>query len=218
MSRPLRLAQAPSMTRPLTTPPNPFASGAILIMGLLAGCPTVAAHEAWPGAPTLVSAIYHPLASLDLALMLAAYALLLGAASPRGAPFMGCIAALPSLAAGFAAQPWVLSVPGLWRLPLACSLAAGTLAAAGWRPTGTTAAAAGLLIGLVLGLGASQERPGMTAAIETIAGSGLALALIVMLVALPCRLADRYWSPLPGRIAGAWIAAISLLGLAAGLR
>lgn len=191
-------------------------------LGLLAllviGATPAAAHEIWPGLPGVVSMVLHPFLAPEIVLVMMGMALLAGVDERRTTVLLCLPMAAVGVAVGLGAQGSLLAVPGLWRLPMIVAIGLGLLVASGLRIGQMTTLIAALLAAATVGLGVPRERPFLSGAIEAGAGVAIALAIMLAVVALP---RARLRHPIPriaARVAGAWIAAIALLGLAAALR
>jgi hypothetical protein len=187
------------------------------LIGSLAG--VAEAHEIIPGVTGFASLLLHPFVAVETALVMVGLALVTGAAeSWRGLLFV-CAVSIIGAAAGVMLQPWAILVPGLWRLPLLLALLLGTVAALGQpaaRPTLLVLAAAA---SVVVGLAVPPERPGLPGRLEAIIAVASAVLVVLLVIAVPRAAFARFRAvQIAGQIAGAWIFAIALLGMAIWLR
>lgn len=193
-------------------------SGLLLLLSVSQLAPPASAHEIWPGAPPVIGAALHHVQAPELVLLILAGALVAGSLARCWHVALAVPVLAVGLGAGLVAQPLLIGVSGLWRLPLLLSALAGLSVAAGVR--GSTLATIGLLavLAVATGLGIPRERPGLSGALEAWLAACLLNVFAALLLGLPQQLVRHRSMGLAARIAGAWIAAISLLGLAASLR
>lgn len=176
-----------------------------------------AAHVLVPGVSGLASLVLHPFASVETLLVIVAAAIAVGASEHPRMLWTAAVAGLVGGTLGALLQASALAWPGLWRLPLVVAAALGAMAALGRTPGPAGSAAAACLAAATLGLGLTPERPGLSGMLEAAVAAAAALALALAAIALPRMLLRHPVARLAGRIAGAWVLAIAMLGLAASL-
>lgn len=177
-----------------------------------------AAHVLVPGVSGLASLVLHPFAGVETLLVIVAAAIVVGASERPWVLWTAALAGLVGGTLGALLQAGALAWPGLWRLPLVVAAALGAMAALGRTPGSVGCAAAACLAAITLGLGLTPERPGLSGILEAAVAAAAALALALVAIALPRMLLRHPVARLAGRIAGAWMLAIAMLGLAASLR
>ncbi|MBS0241659.1 MAG: hypothetical protein JSS20_05735, partial [Proteobacteria bacterium] len=157
----------------------------------------------------------HAFATIETALVMIAAALFCGAAEqPRNLGL--CLAAgAIGIAAGLHAMPYVSLWPGLWRFPLVLALLAGAIVAVGSKPFVAAQLAISVVAGGVLGIAATPGGPGLIRLAEAWAAAVIAFTLAMTCFAWPRATFGYRAVRLGARILGAWIMAISALGLAA---
>jgi hypothetical protein len=173
------------------------------------------AHEVIPGVTGFASLVLHPFVAVETALVMIGLALVTGAAeSWRGLLFV-CAVAIIGAAAGVMLQPWAILVPGLWRLPLLLALLLGTAAALGRAAALPSLFVLAAAVSVVIGLAVPPERPGLIGRLEAVCAVAAAVLIVLLVIAVPRVVLARVRAvQLAGRIAGAWIFAIALLGMA----
>ena len=181
------------------------------------------AHDIIPGVTGFPSRLLHAVSEVETAMCLLGLALLVGQSTHRHAMPLALAWAWVALVAGYLWQPLLLAAPWLWRLPLVVTLGLGGALLSGRAMGGLGIAAAAIGTGTMLGLGLVRDRPGLAGSLEAILAAAVAIALTLVALGIPWRWLTllslrRDWGLLPGRIAGAWIVAISLIGLAQSLR
>jgi hypothetical protein len=173
------------------------------------------AHEVIPGVTGFASLLLHPFVAVETMLVMLGLALVTGAAESWRGLLIVCVISMIGAAAGVMLQPWAILVLGLWRLPLLLALLLGAAAALG------RAAALPLLLllaaaaSVVIGLAVPPERPGLVGRLEAICAVASAVLIVLLVIAVPRMVFARARVvQLAGQIAGAWIFAIALLGMA----
>jgi len=176
-------------------------------------------HEIIPGIPSFASVFLHPFVAVDTLLPMIGLALVMGA-SRRPLHAAVVVSAL-LIGAGFGVllQHSALLLPGLWRVPLVLAFALGVLASMAISLPKAIVAVLLMIVGAVVSLALPPERPGVLGRFEVWAAAIAAILVVLAVVLLPRRRFDDYWLVrLGGQIIGAWIIAISLLGMALSLR
>ncbi|MGE0698482.1 MAG: hypothetical protein AB7O57_05245 [Hyphomicrobiaceae bacterium] len=171
-------------------------------------------HEIVPGVRGLGSLALHPLVAVDTVLVVLGMALLAGGGErPRG-----LLAGLPAIVLGAVAGVWLqrmaLAVPGLWRAPLLVGLGLGLMVASGVAPGWRVTLACWLVSASVVALAVPPEHAGLAGRAEAVAAVTAVLGAAMALVALPRAAISSPLLRIGARVAGAWIAAIAVLGLA----
>ncbi len=160
----------------------------------------------------------HPFFGVETVLIMVGLACVLGGQRRVTTVGLGALASMAGALIGLAAQSSLLTVPGLWRLPLAVALALGGTAAVN-VPLGCLGAMTiSLVAGATLGLGLVPDGVGVWARVEVWIGCVLAMAAVLAVVAAPAALCPAWVVGLALRVAGSWIVAIATLGLALTLR
>lgn len=177
-----------------------------------------AAHEIWPGAPGVVSMLLHPFMTPEIVLVMAGLALLVGANERRATVLLCAPLIVAGVAIGLASQVPLLAFPGLWWWPMIVASWLGLVVASGVRVGRVATLIAALLAAVTVGLGVPRERPFVSGALEAWAGVTLALLVVLALFSVPRASAHHPLVRIAARIAGAWISAITMLGLAAAMR
>jgi hypothetical protein len=177
------------------------------------------AHEVVPGVRGFASLLLHPFIAVETVLLMIGLALIVGAADGRPRLIAAIITLPLGALAGVALQPLLVSVPGLWRLPLGLAFILGAAAAAGRALRLPALIALMLLVALTIAFAVPPERPGLAGRLEVAAAVNAAILLVLLVVAMPRALLNhRHPARLAGQILGAWIVAISLLGIANSFR
>jgi hydrogenase/urease accessory protein HupE len=180
---------------------------------LLAG--TANAHEILPGVTGFASLLLHPFVAVETVLLMLGLAFVAGATESGRAILLACTVVVIGAGAGVMLQPSAIMVPGIWRLPLLLALVLGTVAATGRSAALPVLFILALLVSVVVGIAVPPERPGFEGRLETIAAVGVAILAVVLVIAVPRALLGRFRIVrLAGQVAGAWIFAIALLGMA----
>jgi len=184
-----------------------------VLLGLLAGM--AEAHEIIPGVTGFASLLLHPFVAVETALVMVGLALVTGAAeSWRGLIFV-CVIVLVGACAGVMLQPSAVLVPGLWRLPLLLALLLGIVAALGRSTAPSVLFVPAVAVSVVVGLAVPPEHPGFSGRLEAVAAVASAVLAVLLVIAVPrVALARFRIVQVTGQIAGAWIFAIALLGIA----
>ena len=192
--------------------------GMTLLVLLALGSVPATAHEIWQGMPGVVSMVLHPFLAPEIVLVMAGLALLAGTDERRATVLLCALIATTGAAIGLAAQGALLAFPGPWRWPMLAASGLGLVVASGVRIGRAGTLAATLLAAAVVGLGVPRERPFLSGAIEAWVGVSVALAIMLALVTMPRASMRHPFVRIAARVAGAGIAAISMLGLAAAMR
>lgn len=195
----------------------PYVAGAAPLLLLLASDVT-AAHVLVPGVTGFASLVLHPFAGIETILVIIAATLVVGA-SER--PFLLAIVGLAALLGstlGALLQGVALVWPGFWRLPLVVAAVFGAAAALARAPGTVASAAVAFLAAATLGLGLTPERPGLAGSLEAAGAATAAMAIGLVAIAVPRMLLPCAGVRIAGRIAGAWLFAIAVLGLVISLR
>ncbi|MGE0767264.1 MAG: hypothetical protein AB7L90_12430 [Hyphomicrobiaceae bacterium] len=187
-----------------------------MLLSLTAGLVgSAGAHEILPGVTGFPSLVLHPFVAVETALVLLGFAIVVGAAGLRPPLGWGIVMLAAGAVAGVLLQTAALVVPGLWRLPLVLALCLGAVAATGLAASGWCLAAMSLLVSTAIGVAVPPERPGLAGRAEAAAAVIAAILATVLVVSLPRFALSRFRAVrLAGRVGGAWIMAIALLGLA----
>jgi hypothetical protein len=173
------------------------------------------AHEVIPGVTGFASLLLHPFVAVETALVMLGLALVTGAAESWRGLLVVCAVSMIGAAAGVMLQPWAIIAPGLWRLPLLLALLLGTAAALGRAATLPSLLVLAAAASVVIGLAVPPERPGLVGRFEAICAVASAVLIVLLVIAVPRMVLARIWAAqLAGQIAGAWIFAIALLGMA----
>jgi len=178
------------------------------------------AHTAMEGSNHFTSGILHPLLTPAHLLVLIALGILLGQHSPlRMRVILRVFAPLAGIALGLTASG---RIPGAHPAVLAAvALGAGAMVAFGKEPPPVLRWAIFAAGAVAIGLDSGVETGTRTAAVTTLLGTWTGLLLFLFAIAYYASLAaaqPRKWLHIALRVAGSWIAAISLLMLAFALR
>lgn len=177
------------------------------------------AHEIIPGVTGFASLLLHPFVGVETALLMLGLALVVGAAERRPRPIVVAAILVAGAVVGVLLQPSAILVPGLWRVPLVLALVLGAVAATGWSVPPPALAMLALLVATASGIAVSPERPGVQGRGEAMIAVVAAVLIVLLAVGYPRAWFDRLRPVrLAGQILGAWIVAISLLGMAIWLR
>lgn len=192
----------------MRTLPYPVFAAALL------GCAAPSfAHELIPGVTGFPGEMLHPLLVAEFAASYIACALLAGSAA-RERFLMIVTAFVAGMIAGKSLFLLMPAVGKLWFAPMVCTLLAG-LAVAALRPVSFL-----LALGLVFALaffvsaGIVQEQPGMAGLARSVAAFTLTGTLVLVVLGYPLTLVKSRWGGILVRVAGAWMAAISMMYLA----
>ena len=192
---------------------------AAVVGALEAGARPASAHEIVPGVSGFASLLLHPFVAVDMALVMAGFALVVGAVKRRPPVVAGIAAVIVGSLVGVSMQPWALSVPGLWRWPLLLACGLGGLGASGVALRAGALLALGFCSAATIGLGVPPERPGWAGTVEVAAAASVALSVALFALALPRAVLGRHAAVrIAGQVGGAWCVAIAGLGLAVALR
>lgn len=176
------------------------------------------AHEVVPGASGFLSMLLHPFFALEIVLLMLGLALLAGTDERQRTVLWSGIAVPVGVAIGLFAQVPMLALPGLWWWPMIAGALLGLLLASGIRIGQAGTLVAACIAAATVGLGVPRERPFLSGAIEAWGGVTVALLLLLAVVAVPRAGLRHPAARIATRVAGAWIAAIAILGLSAALR
>lgn len=172
------------------------------------------AHEIVPGVTGFASLLLHPFVAVETALLMLGLALVVGSMGRRPPLALGMGVLLVGTSAGVLLQPSAILVPGLWHLPLILALTLGTAAAIGRAVPRSVVIALALLVATAVGIAVPPERPGLVGRAEVVAAVVSAILVTLLVIAVPRAILGHFRPvQLGGQILGAWILAISLLGM-----
>lgn len=198
--------------------PGARAIAPLLAAVLVLGPSCAAAHEIVPGVSGLASAILHPFVTAEIVLVMVALALLVGAEGWSRALALCAPIIATGAAIGLRLQTALLALPALWMWPMVWAGLLGLLLASGLRIGRWPTLGLAFVSAVTVGLGVPRERPFLSGAIEAWGGATLAMLILAVALALPWAAFESALARSARRVAGAWIAAIAALGLAAALR
>jgi len=177
------------------------------------------AHEIIPGVTGFPSLLLHPFAAVETVLLMIGLALVVGAAESWRGTVSGLMALAAGATAGVMLQPVSILVPDLWRMPLVLAFILGVAAASGRALPPLARTVLILLVSLALGTAVPPESSSFDRRAEAAAAAVLAILLGMLVIAVPRAAFGRlYPVRLAGQVLGAWIIAISLLGMAVWFR
>ena len=177
------------------------------------------AHEIIPGVTGFPSLLLHPFAAVETVLLMIGLALVVGTAENWRGATPGFVALVAGSIAGVMLQPVSILVPGLWRVPLVLAFILGAVAASGRGLSSLLRIVIVLLVSLALGTAVPPESQSLTGRAEAAAAVVLAILVSMLVIAFPRTVLSRFYPVrLAGQVLGAWIVAISLLGMAVWFR
>lgn len=155
----------------------------------------------------------HPFFLSQQLLCLVALCLIAGRAGMRPLPLL-----LAAFIAGMAvAAVAKATLPGLalfWRAPLVAAASSGAALAAFPRLPPWVAALLAACTGAAIAMDVAPEWPGVSGLAWTVAATAASAILLAGLAGPVLALAERRFGPVPPRVAGAWLLAISAMNLA----
>jgi hypothetical protein len=177
-------------------------------------CPAIAeAHSPIEGLGTFYAQLLHPVVVPSHTLLLVATALLLGQQGRSGAR-AGVVALGLTFIAGFLAATTGAISGVRENILLLGALALGGLMGLDLRIPSAVTAAAGALTGLAIGLDSATNNSGLREAALGLVGVTIGVMYLTVIISGAAVGLVAHWQRVGIRIAGAWIAAISLMVLA----
>lgn len=186
---------------------------AIFLTALLSGAVSACAHELIPGVTGFPGEMLHPLLVPEFAASFIACALLAGSAARERFVFLAAI-----FIAGMVAGKGLLLIAPvvlqLWYAPAICILLAG-LTVAALRPVPLVLAIVLILaLSFFVSVGLLPEGPGLAGLARSVAAYALTGMILLIALGYPLTLVKSQWGGILVRVAGAWLAAVSILYLA----